>query len=712
MVNYGSVGHGEVVDGPDDCNYAICTGERSDLFVIESDKIEGAENLARLGPMPNTYTVRTPSGSVHYYFKHPGFDVRNSASKIAKNVDIRGEGGFVVAEGSEHRSGGTYELIKDVPLSEAPDWLLAWLKSELDARPVIQGEDVRTVDPDTQEGKRRIGLAAEYLRTAKLSKAGEGGQGAFYVICMHLMRRYELPVDVAAGLIEDVYNPRLIAIGEDPWMANDPDIRYRLDRKLNEGLKGALIPGCAPATWETTVATLQGAETPVDFPESVERRVRNPKHQYTFEIGGHPNVDAKKTSLAEIVAMLCELDAWRGVFQFDTFRKRIIAVDPPLQLEGEDGNRGISDIDVLITATWFEVVGRKAVSPTMMDQAIGIAAMRCKFHPVHDYLQGLQPWDGTPLFGTLSKNIFGDATPISEVFFSKFLVASVRRMLVPGTKVDTMLVLYSAAQGMLKSQFVFALFGDQFARDQMPDLKSKDASQALNGYWGVELGELEGIVQAENTTVKSFLSRCYDDYRPPYGRKDQRFPRECVFIGTTNDDDFLRDPSGSRRFWPIRLPDDRSIDLAWLRAHRDRIWAEALHHARDAQYKHWLTPEEEVLASEERASFEQEDMWTDKITDYLRGRERVTSTDVFLKAVAKGDENALAKMGRREQLRICNTLRRLGCTSYYAQRSNGTRFRSYIVPDNLRVATPSEEEQKRRAAEEAILASLALAKKN
>lgn len=161
-------------------------------------------------------------------------------------------------------------------------------------------------------------------------------------------------------------------------------------------------------------------------------------------------------------------------------------------------------------------------------------------------------------FWRLSSRIFATHDARYDTCLGYALIGAASRIKRPGCQCDSMIVL-CGPQGVGKSSFVRALYGDKYVRSQMPDLASKDASEALNGFAAIELAELDRILRSENSTVKEFLTRTFDDYRPPYGRVSQRFPRQCTFWGTTNEDDWLRDVTGARRFWPIPV---FSVDLA------------------------------------------------------------------------------------------------------------------------------------------------------
>jgi predicted P-loop ATPase len=228
----------------------------------------------------------------------------------------------------------------------------------------------------------------------------------------------------------------------------------------------------------------------------------------------------------------------------------------------------------------------------------------------------------------------------------------------------------------------------------MPDLGSKDASEALNGYQVIELAELDRILRSLDTTSKEFLTRTYDDFRPPYGRVTKRYARQSIFVGTTNDDDsFLRDATGNRRYWPVQVRG--MIDLGRVRDLRDAIWSEALYLALlptsltaapgQEFFDHWLDNEQESDAGSVRQDFVQEDTWTGQITEYCAGKTLVRSVDVLNGAIGKNAPEAIARFTRKDLLRVTDTLRRMGCTPG----RDANRVKCWRVPEGLASVTPA-----------------------
>ncbi|MFS2315900.1 virulence-associated E family protein [Dehalococcoides mccartyi] len=199
------------------------------------------------------------------------------------------------------------------------------------------------------------------------------------------------------------------------------------------------------------------------------------------------------------------------------------------------------------------------------------------YHPIQEYLNSLPPWDRVPRMDTLLIDYLGaEDSPYTRAVTRKTLVAAVARILSPGVKHDSILVL-NGKQGIGKST-LFSKLGRQWYSDSLSisDMKDKTAPEKLQGYWLLELGELAGIKKMDVETVKSFITRTDDKYRPSYGRAVESHPRQCIIVGTTNSDGgFLRDITGNRRFWPVRVSGGGKYH-AWELTETDQIWAEAI----------------------------------------------------------------------------------------------------------------------------------------
>lgn len=191
--------------------------------------------------------------------------------------------------------------------------------------------------------------------------------------------------------------------------------------------------------------------------------------------------------------------------------------------------------------------------------AVNIVAANNRFHPVRDYLDGCG-WDGEPRIDRLLIDYLGaEDTPYTRAVTRKTLVAAVARIYNPGCKFDYMLTL-QGRQGLGKSTLI-ARLGGQWFSDSFVTMQGKDAYEQVMGVWIMEVGELAGMRRAEAETIKLFISKQTDRFRPAYGRRTQSFQRQCIFIGTTNEAQFLRDSTGNRRFWVVGLPNAAKKNL-------------------------------------------------------------------------------------------------------------------------------------------------------
>jgi predicted P-loop ATPase len=237
---------------------------------------------------------------------------------------------------------------------------------------------------------------------------------------------------------------------------------------------------------------------------------------------------------------------------------------------------GWSDTDLACAKLYFERT-YGIWSPTKFkDALLGVVSVERLYHPIKDYLGSLK-WDGIERLDSLLIDYLGaEDTPYVRAVTRKTLVAAVVRIYRPGTKFDSILVL-NGSQGIGKST-LFARLAGQWYSDSLSisDMKDKTAPEKLQGYWILELGELAGIKKMDVETVKSFITRTDDKYRQSYGVSVESHPRSCIIVGTTNSDGgFLRDITGNRRFWPVRVMGHGKY-YAWELTEVDQIWAEAI----------------------------------------------------------------------------------------------------------------------------------------
>ncbi|NCD10121.1 MAG: hypothetical protein EOL98_11980 [Negativicutes bacterium] len=278
-------------------------------------------------------------------------------------------------------------------------------------------------------------------------------------------------------------------------------------------------------------------------------------------------------------------------------------------------------------------------SPTKTKDAILAVAAERSYHPIKEYLDHLPEWDGTSRVETLLIDYF-NATDNSytRAVTRKMMVAAVARIVHPGTKFDSVLIL-NGPQGIGKSTFFAKLAGDWFSDSlTLTDMKDKAGPEKLQGYWILELGELAGMRKTDVEVVKSFISRSDDKYRASYGVNVESHPRQCIIVGSTNaESGFLRDITGNRRFWPVRISGDGKRK-AWQMSVYDveQIWAETLVLYAKGE-KLYLEGSDVELATNEQA-------------DAMESDEREGLVRTYLDTLLPDDWNDLSLYERRNYL--------------------------------------------------------------
>ena len=222
----------------------------------------------------------------------------------------------------------------------------------------------------------------------------------------------------------------------------------------------------------------------------------------------------------------------------------------------------------------------KAHGITGVNKILDACSLVCHRHTVSavkDWLNALPAWDGVPRLDTLFVDYLGaEDTEYVRAVARKSFAAAVARAMQPGVKYDTMPIL-AGPQGIGKSTLLRVMGGAWFS-DSLNTFEGKDAYELIQGSWILELGELNGLTKAEMNVVKQFLSKLADIFREPYGRRTAEHPRRCVFFGTTNEAEFLRDKTGNRRFWPVDCGKNAPTKSVFTQLAEEvpQIWAEAL----------------------------------------------------------------------------------------------------------------------------------------
>jgi predicted P-loop ATPase len=372
-------------------------------------------------------------------------------------------------------------------------------------------------------------------------------------------------------------------------------------------------------------------------------------------------------------ALLCLRGApeLSGCFGFNEMKAEVELIEDLPSVRGASGAsigrlpRSVIDADIAQVAEWMQRnCSLKQIGLDTVHHAVERRGREYRFHPLRDWLDGLI-WDRQPRVDKVLSTYFGaEDTPYTGKIGKMFLVSMAARVYRPGCQADYAIIL-TGPQGALKSSTLSILAGEEYFGDHMPDIHHKDASQYLRGKWLIELPELAALNKGDIESWKAFITRREEKYRPPYGRKDVFEPRQCVFAGTTNQEEFLRDTTGNRRFWPFPTG---KINIKALERDRDMIMAEsvALFKGREAWWPDRDFEQEHIVPEQEaRVAI---DPWLEPIETWLALTGRTSPTSFEIARDALTILTSLINPGHHQ--RIAGIMRSLG---WMQKRKNNKR---------------------------------------
>lgn len=319
-----------------------------------------------------------------------------------------------------------------------------------------------------------------------------------------------------------------------------------------------------------------------------------------------------------------------------------------------------------------------------IDDSMALEFEKNSFHPVRDYLKGLE-WDGKKRVNTLLIDYFGcdDNIYIREAI-TKTLVGAVGRIFVPGIKFDLVLTLVGP-QGTGKSTLLKKL-GGKFFSDTFMTVQGKEALEQIQGAWIIEMAELSGQRKAEVEAVKHFISKQEDSFRPAYARASETFLRQNIFVATTNNKDFLRDPTGNRRFNPVDIDISKATKSVWndlTQYEVDQIWAEAVMLFNNGE-KLFLSPEADALAKVEQRKHSEEDERKGLIEVYLETLipKNWGSMDLHARRAFYDDQDDIKEKGQIFRDYIC--VAEIWCECLGKAKEDMDRYKTRDINDILR----------------------------
>lgn len=393
--------------------------------------------------------------------------------------------------------------------------------------------------------------------------------------------------------------------------------------------------------------------------------------------GGYPDlVRNRDDKPIPNVGNCCILTAqtFPDTFRLNTFTDKIEvhqALPSPVtgQPVAQDGQRELIDSDYTAVSASLARAHCLNFSVQMVSAAIEATAQENAYHPIRDYLTGLV-WDGVPRLEHWLHDFLGaEDSEYTAGIGRMFMIGMVARIMRPGCKNDYTLIL-EGSQGIRKSTACKVLAGGgRYFSDNLPPIKdaNKDLSQHLAGKWLIEMAEMSATSRADTEALKAFLTRTEETYRPAYGRNEVVQPRQCVFIGTTNRSEYLRDATGDRRFWPVKCGiSGEPCDIDGLQENRDQLFAEAFTlYQRGAAWWPDSDFESEQIRPQQAERFEC-DPWEEMILANAQSSQsdRLTVAGLLANVI---DKKAPA---RADSARVKAILQRLG---YVEKKSHGLR---------------------------------------
>ncbi|WP_310703946.1 virulence-associated E family protein [Burkholderia multivorans] len=341
-------------------------------------------------------------------------------------------------------------------------------------------------------------------------------------------------------------------------------------------------------------------------------------------------------NLDAAIAVLQRHPRFAGRIWYDTFHQDMFTTwdcDEPRQW---------TDADRLLVAAVFQrEFGLVKFGDELIDKAAIAVAQADQRDELRDWLQSLR-WDGTPrLDGWLQRAVGAPDDEYHNAIGRNFILSMVARGLVPGCKADTMPV-FEGAQGAGKSRLL-AILGGKYYAELTESLDTRDFFVVIQGKWLVEIAELDAFRRTDVTRIKQVLSSQQDRCRLPYAKRAIDLPRRVVFAGSTNENEYLRDATGARRFWPLTVT---RIDHEWLQSNREQLFAEAVERFRDGA-TWWDVPADAARAQTDERR--ETDAWEPVIAEWCIGHREVLVSEVLA-----GIGVDVARQGKNEQMRATN----------------------------------------------------------
>lgn len=584
-------------------NIGLATGSVSqNVFVIDLDidedrGIDGYHSLEdwqrEHGDFPETWTAITGRGGYHLYYRGNG-RIKNRAG-IIDGVDIRGNGGYVVAPPSIHKNGRRYEW------EYSPDeFELA--KADNNVMYFLNHDDHRQSASFTMPN---------------IVSAGQRNQMLFRFACMMQAKGASDQSVFAATMAENESSCLPPLTEQEVRIIVSSATKYDKGKPIHIDSEG--------------VATRENKDDVIGNPEWV----------LNFLDCNHDkdgNIKSVKQFVYNFEIVMDKDDRFAGKIRFNEFAQQLYLCGN-VPWEKEDNCRAWSSHD---DSALFSLIQADYGLKSRQDfaDALKNVSMRNKFHPVRELLDSLT-WDGKEHIRSLLPECLGaEDSDYTYQVMRLWMLGAVSRVYKPGNKFDYTMIL-QGSQGIGKSTFLKQLaMDDSWFNDSLDSLDSDKAVQSLTGSWIIELAELKSLARTAGgvESVKRFLTATQDKYRIPYERRADTFYRQCVFAGTTNKDDFLQDETGNRRFLIVQTGVKKPSKSLFVPEIMDTIklaWAEAVHIWKNEKPQLMLPEAYMQEAKELQEANMADDGKRGIIQEYLEGKTQVCAREIWEKALGE-----------------------------------------------------------------------------
>lgn len=582
-------------------NIGLATGSVSqNVFVIDLDidedrGIDGYHSLEdwqrEHGDFPETWTAITGRGGYHLYYRGNG-KIKNRAG-IIDGVDIRGNGGYVVAPPSIHKNGNRYEW------EYSPD--------EFEIAKADNNVEYFLNHDDQKQGTA--------FTMPNIVAAGQRNQMLFRFACMMQAKGASDQSVFAATMAENESSCSPPLTEQEVKVIVSSATRYDKGKPIHIDSEG--------------VATRENKDDVLGNPEWV----------LNFLDCNHDkdgNIKSVKQFVHNFEIVMDKDDRLAGKIRFNEFAQQLYLCGN-VPWEKEDNCRAWSSHD---DSALFSLIQADYGLKSRQDfaDALKNVSMRNKFHPVRELLDSLT-WDGKEHIRSLLPECLGaEDSDYTYQVMRLWMLGAVSRVYKPGSKFDYTIIL-QGSQGIGKSTFLKQMaMDDSWFNDSLDSLDSDKAVQSLTGSWIIELAELKSLARTAGgvESVKRFLTATQDKYRIPYERRADTFYRQCVFAGTTNKDDFLQDETGNRRFLIVQTGVKKPSKSLFVPEIMDTIklaWAEAVHIWKNEKPQLILPEAYMQEAKELQEANMADDGKRGIILDYLEGKTQVCAREIWFEAL-------------------------------------------------------------------------------